>query len=111
YDDRFISLYFNGAYTFDKRFTISFSAREDAANLFGVRTNQKGVPLWSTGVSWELSNEKFYKIQGIDYLRLRATFGHNGNFSRRASAFSVISYSNTLIGLIGATIQNPPNEK
>lgn len=110
YLDRFISIYSNASYTFDKRFTLSGSLRNDAANLFGVSTNQKGVPLWSAGVSWEISKETFYTLKWLPLLKARATYGHNGNFSRVTSAVSTISYITNSLGNSAAIINNPPNK-
>lgn len=109
--DRFVSYFANLSYTYDKRYTFTASGREDAANLFGVRTNQKGVPLWSVGAAWQINNEKFYNIGWLEELRLRASYGYNGNFSRQVSAVSTINYPVTpnYMGLTYAEILNPPN--
>ncbi len=51
--DRYISYYLNAKYIFQRRYVLSGSIRKDESNLFGVSTNQKGLPLWSMGVSWK----------------------------------------------------------
>lgn len=109
--DRFLSYYSNMAYSFQNRYTLSASARLDQSNLFGVNTNQKGVPLFSIGASWNLSDESFYRIPSISYLKLRATYGYNGNLDKSTSAYVTASYSarDPNSGLPYATIQNPPN--
>lgn len=76
---RFVSFYGNAAYTFKSMYIISASARQDASNLFGVAANQKWQPLWSGGISYLLSREKFYHFDFIPTLTIRATFGYNGN--------------------------------
>lgn len=90
---RFVSGYVNAAYTYLGRYTISGSARKDAANLFGVNTNQKGAPFWSTGASWEISKEPFYQLAVLPYLRLRGSYGFQGNTNPLVSAYSTIQYS------------------
>lgn len=92
--DRFISAYANAAYTYQGRYTVSGSIRKDASNLFGVNSNQKGVPLWSTGVSWNVNKEAFYRAGWMPYLKLRATYGFNGNVDNSLSAYSTITYFN-----------------
>lgn len=110
--DRFISSFANASYTYNNTYTLSASAREDAANLFGVATNQRGTPLWSAGAAWQLNNEKFYNICWLPQLKLRATYGYNGNISRLATAFTTVSFfSANTTPLTTATIINPPNEK
>ncbi|MGJ1501361.1 SusC/RagA family TonB-linked outer membrane protein [Sphingobacterium multivorum] len=112
--DRYISYYSNGSYTYKKRYILSASARLDRSNIFGVKTNQKGVPLYSTGLSWIISNENFYKIDWLTYLKLRATFGYSGNVYNKLSAYTTATPStfysaNANTGLTYATIVNPPN--
>ncbi|PSL02258.1 SusC/RagA family TonB-linked outer membrane protein [Cecembia rubra] len=112
--DRFISYFANASYTFDSRLVFSASARKDASNIFGVETNQRAVPLWSSGLAWNLSEERFYSSNLIPYLRLRATYGYNGNVDRTLSAFTTANYlimGNNAInpGQRFALIRNPPN--
>ncbi|MFD2033999.1 SusC/RagA family TonB-linked outer membrane protein [Belliella marina] len=109
--DRAISYYTNIGYSFDNRFNISASARRDMSNLFGVRTNQKGVPLWSAGASWNLSNEAFYNFDFIPYLKFRTTYGYNGNIDRSLTAFTTARvFGNSFVtGLPYSRVENPPN--
>jgi len=110
--DRFLSYYFNSSYTYNVRYTVSASARDDEANLFGVKTNQKGTPLWSAGAAWQINNESFYKIKWLPLLKFRATYGYNGNISRLASALTTVSlYGAYLTPATEATILNPPNNE
>ncbi len=108
--DRFISYYANASYSFDRKYTFSLSGRNDAANLFGVSTNQKGVGLWSAGVSWKINRESFYNLSWLPYLTLRATYGYSGNYSRRATAKTTAVFGTNELGLYSGTIKNPPNK-
>jgi TonB-linked SusC/RagA family outer membrane protein len=110
--DRYLSYYVNAAYTYDQRYTVSTSARLDQSNLFGVKANQKGVPLYSVGGAWNISSEGFYKLDWLPYLKFRSTYGYNGNTSRIYSAFitaSLINGTSSPIGQPYASITNPPN--
>ncbi|UII20856.1 SusC/RagA family TonB-linked outer membrane protein [Fulvivirga ligni] len=108
--DRYISYYGNAAYTLRQRYTVSGSARWDASNLFGVKTNQKGVPLWSAGLAWTMSKENFYQLPWLSYLRLRATYGYNGNINKQATAFVTSQYlSPYLTNFQVAEVQSPGN--
>lgn len=80
-NNRFVSVYANAAYTFDNRYTISGSARRDASNLFGLKTNDQWNPFWSAGLSWNVSNEKFYPFSWLPELKLRGSYGYNGNIN------------------------------
>ncbi|HEX7844214.1 MAG TPA: SusC/RagA family TonB-linked outer membrane protein [Chitinophagaceae bacterium] len=90
--NRFVSLFANAAYSYKKRYTISASGRKDASNIFGVNTNQQWEPLWSAGVSWKVSDEVFYKWKPLPLLKLRLTWGYNGNVNKNNSALSIIEY-------------------
>jgi len=109
---RFTSYFANAAYTLDNRYTLSASARKDASNLFGVKTNQKGVPLWSAGASWNIDREPFYNVNFLPILKLRATYGFQGNTNNGLSAYSVITYPGypSDISLPFAYIKNPAND-
>ncbi|WP_162996262.1 SusC/RagA family TonB-linked outer membrane protein [Mucilaginibacter celer] len=110
--DRYISYFGNAGYIYKNRYTFSLSGRIDRSNLFGVNTNQKAVPLYSAGLGWTASKEPFYKIPWLPYLKLRATFGYNGNVDKNVVAVTTIRqntnnyYSN---GLLFSNIDNPAN--
>lgn len=114
--DRFISWYGNAAYTWKNRYTVSASGRMDRSNLFGVRSNQKGVPLWSAGIGWTVNEEPFYNMSLVPSLKLRLTYGYNGNIDKSVSAYTTASYNpgtgninNSNTRLPYATVVNPPN--
>ncbi len=111
-NDRFISVYANTAYTYSNRYVVSGSFRNDAANLIGLESNQRGTPLYSVGFSWLASNEPFYDLVWLPDLKFRATYGHNGNVSKISAPEATITFSS--IGAIpvrSATIQSLPNER
>jgi len=77
--DRFISYYANGGYSYKGRYIANASIRWDASNIFGVKTNQKGVPLWSIGGAW-IVTEDFAKSNNLlSFLKTRLTYGVSGN--------------------------------
>jgi len=89
---RLRSSFANLAYTFRDRYTVSGSARVDGSNYFGVATNQKSVPLWSTGVKWTLDKEHFYNINWLPVLALRASYGYNGNLISSITGVTTFRY-------------------
>ncbi|MFD2036383.1 SusC/RagA family TonB-linked outer membrane protein [Belliella marina] len=109
--DRFISYFANAGYEFKNRYLLSISARRDQSNLFGVETNMRGVPLWSAGMGWIISEESFFNAELFPYLKLRTTYGYNGNVDNSLSAFTTASFSpsSPFTGLPYSTIANPPN--
>lgn len=108
---RSTSLYGNAAYSYKSRYTVSASTRKDAANLFGVNTNLRGAPFWSAGLGWDISKEPFYRSSKLPYLKLRTTYGYQGNTDNSLSAFSTLRYTGNdyYTGLPYAEIVNPAN--
>jgi len=109
--DRMRSYYFNAGLQYADRYLLNLSARQDGSNLFGVKANQRFVPLWSLGGGWILSKEKFFKSQFINYLKIRTTYGYNGNMDNSLAAITSIRYNgnNDLVGLPYAVLINAPN--
>jgi TonB-dependent starch-binding outer membrane protein SusC len=111
FTNRFLSYYSNAGYTLMNKYTLSASGRIDKSNLFGVATNQKSVPLYSTGLAWDMSKERFYDCTWLPYLKLRSTFGYNANIDNNVTAVTTIQQlSNSYIsGINYSQIANPGN--
>lgn len=112
--DRFISYYGNAGYTYRNKLDVTFSIRKDQSNFFGVRSNQRGVPLWSAGLGWTLSEENLFGFLSGTYLKLRGSYGFSGNLDRSLSGQMTASYFNTrsssfIPNLPVANIVSPPN--
>jgi len=110
--NRYLSYFANAAYTYDSRYTLSASARMDGSNFFGIKANQRITPLWSTGMLWNIAKEEFYKIEWLPTLKLRATYGFNGNMYNSVTAYPTIAYGgnpNSLTGSSYASVQSPGN--
>lgn len=90
--NRFVSGYTNASYSFREKYLISASARQDGSNIFGANTNDRWKPLWSAGIGWNVSNESFYRLPWLPYIKLTATYGHSGNVDLSRSALPVATY-------------------
>ena len=89
---RYVAMYANASYRFKERYLFSLSSRQDASNLFGLNINDKWNLLWSTGVSWDISQEDFYQISWLPHLKLRWTYGKTGNVNPDMVAVTTIQY-------------------
>lgn len=76
---RYLSYFANIGYTYRDRYTLNLSGRKDGSNIFGANTNDKITPLWSAGLGWNVSKEEFYNVNWLPYLKIRMTYGYNGN--------------------------------
>lgn len=90
--NRNVSIYGMASYLYDNRYSLSLSARRDASNLFGAKINDKWKPLWSIGSAWIISNEGFFNLEQISFLKLRASFGYQGNVNTTVSPVTIIEY-------------------
>lgn len=110
--NRYVSYYANASYSYMDRYVLSGSYRKDASNLFGVKSNDRGQPFWSAGGAWILSNEQFLQSSPFQFLKLRATYGYNGNVNNTVSAYPVLSISSDphyITGQNYAMMNKPPN--
>lgn len=108
--NRYISYFANAAYSFQQKYILTVSARKDGSNIFGVNTNDRVTPLWSAGIGWVISKEKFYQSKLLQYAKLRATYGYNGNIYNGSAylTFTGTTRSQTT-GLTYATLGRAPN--
>lgn len=86
-ENRFISSYFNAAYTLDNKYSLSVSTRLDDTDLFGASKKYRNIPLYSAGLKWNIKNEFFSESNTVNRLQLRGTFGVNGNVERNTNPF------------------------
>ncbi|WP_282638697.1 SusC/RagA family TonB-linked outer membrane protein [Sphingobacterium thalpophilum] len=110
--NNFRSYFANVGYTYLERYLLSGSYRKDASNLFGVRSNDRGQPFWSIGGAWILSKEPFMQYSPFELLKLRGTYGYNGNVNNTVSAYPIISIQNEAHYITNQNygmIINPPN--
>lgn len=112
--DRFISYYANLGYDFQHKYFLTASARKDQSNIFGVETNQRGVPLGSIGGGWIISEEKFAQSPKMPFLKLRATYGFSGNVDKSLSSdvtaqYASFQFYDVLPQMRAAILVNPPN--
>ncbi len=108
--NRFVSYYGNGALTYRNRYTLTVSGRKDGSNIFGANTNNRLTPLWSTGLLWDIGREDFYSFSPLPRLKLRASFGYNGNVYQGAvyttGIFTTSDYSGET-SILNLTAPNP----
>lgn len=109
--NRFVSLYGNMTLTHKNRYFVTASARRDGSNLFGVKTNNQWKPLWSAGAGWEISAEPFYKLGALPFLKLRMSYGYQGNVNNTIAGVLTLRYSGvpSSVNLPMSFVDNVPN--
>jgi len=112
--DRFVSFYGNAGYTLLNRWDLTASVRKDQSNFFGINANNKGVPLWSAGLGWTLSEESFMSFLNNAFLKWKVSYGYSGNLDKSISGRMTAAYFNQptnryVPNIPAAQISNPPN--
>ncbi|WP_235527332.1 SusC/RagA family TonB-linked outer membrane protein [Pedobacter sp. Leaf41] len=111
---RYLSAYSNMSYTFQGKYNLTGSIRVDQADLFGVDPQYKNRPLWSVGLGWNANREDFLKnVEWLNMLKLRATYGINGNVDQNSSPYLTATLRNDVLfpSLQYTNISALPNPK
>lgn len=88
-DYRSISSMARLTYKFKDRYLITGTFRRDGASVFGANNKFANFP--SVAVSWIASEENFFKkLAFVNFFKLRASYGANGNQIGRYSTLSPI---------------------
>jgi len=76
-------------YNFKSKYLVTATIRRDGFS--GFAKNNKFAMFPSLGVAWVITDEPFFQVPKIDYLKLRASYGLNGNQTARYSSLARIS--------------------
>lgn len=80
-------------YTYDGRYTICINVRNDASNRFGEHTNNRFYPVWSTGIRWDMHQEKWFPNKSwLNATTLRISHGKQGNVVANVSPQALVSH-------------------
>ena len=78
YTSRLVGFLGNLNYSWDERFLVDLSFREDASSQFGA--DNRWAPFWSAGLGWNLHHEKFLKDKDwLQQLKIRGSYGLTGS--------------------------------
>ena len=107
--DRSVSFFATGSYSYKDRYVVQGSARLDGVDIIG--TQNRFSPLWNVSGKWNLHNESFMERFGfINQLSFRASYGFTGSIDHNALPFSVlVAGGYTTMVYDGETIMNRYN--
>ncbi|MGQ8337769.1 TonB-dependent receptor [Sunxiuqinia sp. A32] len=90
-------------YNFKNKYMITSTIRRDGFS--GFAKNNKFALFPSVGLGWVLTEENFMNINWLDYLKVRTSYGSNGNLVNRYSSLAKIqSYPAYVFGEGGSTL-------
>lgn len=74
---RTMSVFGQGSYSYDNRYYLTINFRKDGSSDFG--TDVRWATFGSVGGSWNIHNEAFFSSDKVNILKLKASYGSNGN--------------------------------
>ena len=77
WDRTTVSSLFRVLYNYQGKYILNGSFRRDSSSELPKDTRDQNF--WSLGAAWELSKEKFMENSGIDYLKIKGSYGELGN--------------------------------
>jgi TonB-linked SusC/RagA family outer membrane protein len=99
-------------YTLMNRYLLTASVRRDGYSAFGQENPRAVFPAFA--FAWVISDENFFKIDPVNRLKLRVSWGANGNrdigmYAALARSSSVLRYDgvSTNVGVYNSTLANP----
>lgn len=115
YENRYLSYYMTASYMFDNRYTFFGSLRYDGSNLFGVAKKYRYLPLWSVSGAWNASREEFFRdAKWLSNLKIRASYGVQGNVDKNTSPFILGTWDNSSVlpdvNEPSIDVSSPPNQ-
>ncbi len=90
------SYFANLEYTYGERFGFAATVRRDASFRF-IKDNQWGT-FWSVAGNWNIEKEPFLQNTIVDQLRLRASYGTNGNQRITNAQYGALNNTRSLYG-------------
>lgn len=119
-NDSWINLayYLNARYNFKNRYFIDFTTSMESSSRFGKEAKE-GLKLagvkWgifpSIQAAWVMSNEKWFNVDGINYLKISAGYEESGNdnvdYYATRTYFENVKFLGQATALQLANIQNP----
>lgn len=113
YTSRLVGFLGNVNYSYDERYLLDLSFREDASSRFG--SDKRWAPFWSVGLGWNLQNESFLKdVTFINRLKIGGSYGLTG--SQNYNPYQAMTTYKYLTGeryhhTVGAEVMALGNEK
>ncbi|HTJ13128.1 MAG TPA: SusC/RagA family TonB-linked outer membrane protein [Dinghuibacter sp.] len=96
-----LSYFTRGTYDFDNKYLLTATFRKDGSSKY----QQKWGDFPSLGVGWVISKEDFLKnVPGLDFLKLRGSWGKLGNDGVTPNAgYAIVNSGNAYSGIFGST--------
>ena len=103
-DSRLFSIIMRAAYNYNNKYYVTFTGREDYSSKFTKGNRGSFFP--SVGVSWRMSQEKFWEPlrKTIDNLKIRYSYGTSGN--QAINSYQTFALMTSANYPFGGSVQN-----
>lgn len=112
-ENNFMSFFATFSYTYDNRYVVNLSMRNDLSNRFGQDVNKRFDPLYSIAASWDITQEPFLKgkAKWLNQLRIRGSYGIQGNAIQSVSPDMILARGGVVpkYNQYGVSIRSLPN--
>lgn len=90
--DRTSAFFANAQYTYDNKYTIMGTVREDGSNRMGNSTNARWLPTWTVAGVWNIDQEKFMEGVGntLSHLMLKSSYGLNASVGNAINSTTIL---------------------
>lgn len=96
-DFKLVSTIFRGTYHYNYKYYLTLSARYDGSSKFAAGKQFGFFP--SIGGSWRVTKENWFKVDAINELKLRASYGIIGNQAIGSyNTLATLSYAGAVFG-------------
>ena len=77
FKERLVSAFLRTEYAYDSKYIVSGILRRDGSSKFGPNNRYGLFPTLSS--AWVISEERFFNLEAINFMKLRLSFGVSGN--------------------------------
>lgn len=97
YNDSYKSISYFGRvmYNYNGKYILNASYRRDGSANFSVDNPNLFQNFWAVGAAWDLGKEDFFKVEKINSLKLKGSFGQLGN---KFVPGHYLNYPGTVVG-------------
>ncbi|WP_420981084.1 SusC/RagA family TonB-linked outer membrane protein [Chitinophaga sp. 30R24] len=89
--DRFVGFYANASYTYNNKYTLAATAREDGSNRMGTSPSARWLPTWTVSGAWNADQEKFLQnVSAINHLMVKASYGLNASMGPATNTTAIL---------------------
>ena len=89
--DRFVGFFANASYTYQGKYNLTGTVRQDGSNRLGKSQSARWLPTWTISGRWNIDREKFMEnLSNISYLTLRGSYGLNASYGAATNSTVVL---------------------